>query len=281
MDTIKGIVNGESLETRIRNIEADIASMKTTMNEILRLVSHKTRVNQRRCLSPSKAGRSTSRFDLSKQVHLQEALRRNLSLFVNDLCLDDWQILDRLHACDCINSEELQVISSKRNSNDKVRALVLKLKNKSPRVINTFLQILAEDKVYEVLLGKFNDSLVNIEKEKRNRSKCAICVMKENVDIKDIADSLWEETLISDNIIERLVINEDSSQTLRNSFWEYVAEMLKESEENMLKVIAALTQNYDYLVPFLKDDKGNMLSLDCCYCRHQRINLHPRPKKLI
>ncbi|KAH3870040.1 uncharacterized protein LOC127868159 isoform X2 [Dreissena polymorpha] len=269
----------ESMDTRIRNIEADIGSIKTTMNEILRFVSPKTKANQKRCFSSSKAGRSTSGFDLSKQVYLQEALRRNLSLFVNDLCLDG-DILDRLYAGGCINSEDFQTIKSKKNENDKVRVLVLKLKNRAPRVINTFLQILAEDEAHEVLLSKFNDSLVRIQKEKRNRSKCAVCVMKENVDIKDIAGSLWEEILIPDDIIERLFINEDSSQTLRNSFWEYVAEMLKESEENMLKVIAALTQNYDYLVPFLKDDKGNMLLLDCCYCRHQRTNLHPRPKNV-
>ncbi|KAH3870032.1 hypothetical protein DPMN_033211 [Dreissena polymorpha] len=252
----------------------------TELQDIVRMLSNtkKPKPKKKKCFSPTKAGPPSVELDLSKLVHMQEALRVNFSLF-RDLCLDDGHILDRLLECDCICLDEYQDIRSRHTNNEQFRVLLFKLRNRAPYIINIFLNVIHEDPAYEELYFKFSASLCQITNENRHRTKCAVCVLKATVDIKDIVDALWSAKIISDEIFER-VVDQDNSYTLKTLFWENIANSMRDSEEKKKQVIESLEAKYAYLYPGLKDKQGRLLSLECCYCRYQRPQIRERKTDL-
>ncbi|XP_052265738.1 uncharacterized protein LOC127868152 isoform X2 [Dreissena polymorpha] len=268
------------MKTRMDKMDKDIDFLKIAITEIQQLVRSlaniKTKPKRKQTLSPTKAGPSAVTIDLLTQVHMQEALRKNFSLF-RDLCLDDGHILDRLFECDCITFDDYQAIRSKQTNHEMIRALIFKIRNRAPSIIK-FLSVMKEDPANEELCNKFNISLSQIKKENQNKAKCAICVLKATVDIRDIVYTLWSEKIISEETFE-LVGNQDNmySSKLTQLFWENVTESIRESNEKLEEiVIASLQEKYAHLTPGLIDRKGMFLSFECCYCRHQNFRLRTK-----
>lgn len=206
---------------------------------------------------------------MSDYFNLATALQENILLFLADLSVRESLLLDQLVQKDCITEDELENIRSFGNRHDEIRTLIRTIKKRDTKTIFRFLEIVGEEsphlrnKVHE----KFNDR--QNQKINEKQQLCPTCLMTKIVDLKDIADVLWKENLLSDHLYD--IVIEDADK-LREILWNTILHCINKknnSEQNIQVLIKALETKYGHianLLQGLKSNEENLAQLQCnCY----------------
>ena len=198
-------------------------------------------------------------------MHLPEALQRNISNFTQNILFTSSNIQDDLVSMQCLSEDECTDITSKANPKDQVRLLIRKMKSRGPESIEKFLKVVEKDK--PELTEKVYKTLEEIISEYKDKPVCAICVMQNIVDLKDIADPLWEEKIISDNIFEDII----SSNSLHHSqplIWSSIMATLNDHPDHSKAkaiLINALQPKYNHIVGYINQNPDRpWLQCWCC-----------------
>lgn len=130
-------------------------------------------------------------------VHLPAAVKANMIMLLNELTVSSSLLLDKLIEQDCLSEDECEYIRGLPTTKDQARTLVKKLMGRGPTKIKHFLKLIEEDKPY--IVEKIKQSLENI-KTQSLAQECAVCLMVKMVAVKDIADSLFQQDIISDDL---------------------------------------------------------------------------------
>lgn len=213
--------------------------------------------------------------DVSKLLHLPQALQKNINKFVDQLLVRSTSIPDDLIAEDCLSENECEVIRDKPSPKDQARMLIRKIQNRGPLVITKFLEIVGKN--HPELQQEVNSTLEKLVNEHKNKPMCVICVMKQTVDLKDIGDSLWSENIIS-NDVHGDIYDNPSVHNSRQIYWDHITNSVNSFEDpgvafDILK--RALEAKYKHIVEYL-NQTSDKPPLSCFCCKPRRIRQRDR-----
>lgn len=254
----------------VQRMEDQMTSMLQMMEHMTRLMisknKHKTKKTP--ASKPEFRNGSTEK-DVSEYLNLAEALQENILMFLEDLSFQESLMLDQLLAKDCLTEDECENIRSFGNRCDGIRTLIRIIKRRDSKTIREFLNIIGEDsphlknKVHET----FNDKQNKESKDKQQM--CPTCLMIKIVDLKDIADILWREKLLSDELYDIVIVD---AERLSEILWNTILHSINKrsnSEQNIVILVKALESKYGHIASLLKglqDKEQNLTQLQCgCY----------------
>ena len=201
--------------------------------------------------------------------NLATALQENILLFLEDLSIRDTLILDRLVEKNCLSEDECDYIRSFNNGHDGIRTLIRTIKRRDSRTIFEFLDIVGKDSPHlkSKVEEKFNDK--QNQGNRGGEQLCPTCLMTKIVDLKDIADILWKENLLSDNLYDIVI---EDAERLRDVLWNTILHCInkrRNAEQNIQVLIKALEGRYSHIANLLKglqSGEQNLTQLQCgCY----------------
>ena len=207
--------------------------------------------------------------ELSEYFNLATALQENILLFLEDLSVKESLVLDRLVGQDCISADECDYIRTFNNTHDAIRYLITTIKRRDTRTIFNFLDIVGEDSPHlkTKVEEKFNDKQNHANQDREQL--CPTCLMTKIVDLKDIADILWKENLLSDNLYAIVI---EDAEKLRDILWNTILHCInkrRNAEQNIQVLIKALEGKYSHIAKLLKglqSSEQNLTQLQCgCY----------------
>lgn len=259
-------------QTMIKNQEYIIK----TLNQVVKtLAEKKTHVKKPPAQRPQNAkSRKSSSSDVSKLLHLPQALQKNISKFTENIVFNPTNIPDELIESECLSEDECSVIASKSNLKDQIRMLIRKIKTRGPQKIEKFLEIIGKE--HPDIKQEVNKSLENIISESTNKPVCVICVMRSIVDLKDVGDDLWKAEIISDDIYEDIVECENTHSS-RPILWDNIINSInnyKQPDKALEILVSALESKYQHIVEYLRETPERP-SLNCSCCRRRRVRSRP------
>ncbi|XP_063445779.1 uncharacterized protein LOC134725688 [Mytilus trossulus] len=184
-------------------------------------------------------------FGMHKEV-LQECLEQ----MVKDIDLENTDLLDDLQTAECLTSDEAVEIIRKPSRRDQVRKLVLHLGRKSSERFSVFLENIQKTSNYPHLAENLMQSYNRRKNRVTNLSsvpKCLVCVLKQDVFVKDVIDKLYSNGLVSLETFE-LVIDQVENDNKMN--WEIILTQLKRSRDprKARQVLQeALSKKYEHI----------------------------------
>lgn len=216
-------------------------------------------------MTSSFSGKNPSTSDVSKLLHLPQALQRNIHKFTENILFNSTDIPDELIASECLSEDECSTISLKSSNKDQTRLLIRKIKTRGPQVIEKFLEIVG--KHHPSLPVDVKNSLDVILNEHMHKPVCVICVMQSTVDLKDVGDSLWGANIISDDIYD-LISDCEGIHRSRQIIWDSIINSINHYEDpsKALDVLhSALETKYKHIVDYLRENPDKPeLSCSCC-----------------
>ncbi|XP_060586868.1 uncharacterized protein LOC132742453 [Ruditapes philippinarum] len=270
------------LSQRMESFESQLETLINGQHSIIGTINRAMKKNKRQAARKpqemkfiKQKGKPLSPSDVSKLVHLPEALQRNISKFTQNILFTSSYIQDDLVSNNCLSEDECTDITSKANPKDQVRLLIRKIKSRGPASIEKFLKVVEKDKPELVI--EVNQTLEEIVSEYKDKPVCAICVMQNTVDLRDIADTLWQEKIISDDIFEDIIVSNSLHQS-RPLIWSSIMASLNDfTDHSKAKAILidALEPKYDHIVGYINQNPDRP-SLNCQCCTKCR-RLRPRP----
>lgn len=148
-----------------------------------------------------------------KEECLRKALQQNIVLLVENLPCSENDILDMLIENECLTETECSDLRDTGSRKDRVRNLVRKIKGRSFRVIKTFVESL--QKFHPDVAASIWLVYEKMTKDKINYNRqCAFCMLKRSVDVKFLADHLWGDGVISDELYDDIVSGRDNHESL-------------------------------------------------------------------
>lgn len=272
----------QEINQRLDGIESHLHTLTNNQQYMIRMLNRMTKTgksnNSRKAptqKSNTKQNTRPTSSDVSKLLHLPEALQRNIHNFTDNVLFNPTAIPDELISAECLSEDECQVISSKSSSKDQTRLLVRKIKARGPVVIEKFLEIIGKDHPH--LPEKVYESLEVIEKENKQKPKCVICIMQLCVDLKDIADYLWGSKIISDEVYEDICDCEHMHKN-KQLLWRNVIHAINHYEnpkEAIDILLQALKSKYNHIVQYL-EGVSERPTLSCCCCVRRRVRQRPQ-----
>ncbi|KAK3579256.1 hypothetical protein CHS0354_033333 [Potamilus streckersoni] len=214
--------------------------------------------------------------EISKQdAYLPEVLQEKISVFVNDIYINDRSLTDDLLENGCITSNECSELEMILSPGDKVRYLIRTIKRRPPQKIAKFVEILGKD--YPHLRDDVEFSCSQKAKEKKLIGMCLYCKIKNTVDLRDIMDDLWRHKIINDDLYGSIIdcYSRFCNQSL---FWELIFIQINTSSERAFAreiLIKSLEDKYQHISNEIKSYQEASL---ICQCRTLNIQfLRPRP----
>lgn len=219
-------------------------------------------------------GQQPSANDVSKLLHLPEALQRNILTFTDSLLFNSTDIPDELISTDCLSEDECNTLLNKSSKKDQIRVLVRKIKARGPQIIEKFLKIVGKD--HPQVVTEVNNSLDVIVQDNKFKPVCIMCVMQSTVDLRDIGDCLWAEKIISDDVYGDIYENDCFFRNKR-FIWGKIIMSLNEydnTEKAKDILVNALRAKYNYIVEYLNENPDRQ-SLSCSCCIRRRTRMRP------
>ncbi|XP_053392894.1 uncharacterized protein LOC123564275 [Mercenaria mercenaria] len=247
-----------------------------TLNQVLKKLTDKSTTTKKppaQKLSNTKH-KTPSTNDVSKLLHLPQALQKNINKFTENVLFNPTNIPDELISSECLSEDECSTIAAKSSYKDQVRLLIRKIKARGPHVIEKFLEIVGKD--HPDLPQEVNKSLEVIVNASKQKPVCVICVMRSAVDLKDVGDELWKAEIISDDVYEDIMECESIHRN-KAILWDNIINSINNSEQpnQALDIlVGALESKYRYIVEYLRETPERP-SLSCSCCRRRRVR--PRP----
>ncbi|CAG2236105.1 unnamed protein product [Mytilus edulis] len=225
------------LKYSIDVLHQQIARMKTASS-----------LEQRRHFQETYKGNRHSNHD-NFAMH-KEVLQDCLEQMVKDIDLENTDLLDDLQTAECLTSDEAVEIIRKPSRRDQVRKLVIHLGRKSSERFSVFLENIQKTSNYPHLAENLMQSYNRRKNRVTNLSsvpKCLVCVLKQDVFVKDVIDKLYSNGLVSMETFE-LVIDQVELDNKMN--WEIILTQLKRSRDprKARQVLQeALSKKYEHI----------------------------------
>lgn len=190
-------------------------------------------------------------------------LQENYQTIVNRLDFSHGQVLDNLLQSDAISESDHEVIlklSPKRK--DQNRYIIHRFRRYGTDHFKTFLQSLGKE--YPDLMNDLT-STYQEKMDTPDKKKCLYCSIINTVDISDVLDSLFENKLIDDAIIEQRL---NCTSLTQATLWRQLFDQLKKSStENRCKEIfvEALATKYKDIAESVESvDFHTLFACHCC-----------------
>lgn len=197
---------------------------------------------------------------LVEQVH-KEVLQENYQTIVNRLDFSQGHVLDNLLQGEAISESDHEVIlklSPKRK--DQNRYIIHRFRRYGTDHFKTFLQSLGEE--YPDLMKDLT-STYQEKMDTPDKRKCLYCSIINTVDISDVLDSLFENKLIDDVIIEHRL---NCTSLTQATLWRQLFDQLKKSKDRCKEVfVEALATKYKDIAESVEsDDFHTLFACHCC-----------------
>lgn len=145
--------------------------------------------------------RKTKSISDMRLLSMRRALRQHIISFVEELPFAESELGDVLISEGCLTEDECAEIRTYHSKMDQVRNLIRIIKGRSFSVLTKFL----------AAVGRFSPDLHTRVMQTYDTLKlrsveylCPFCMLKQSVDIKQIADQLWSIDVIDDKLYDEI-----------------------------------------------------------------------------
>ncbi|XP_060064187.1 uncharacterized protein LOC132544587 [Ylistrum balloti] len=153
-------------------------------------------------------------------VH-KECLQEYFEYIVKELTVDGTTLIDELQEDSCLTEGEASDIRYQKDTKARIRKLIYAIYTRDKSAFDIFMKKLKSDNfhVYEKIQQAYSSKL----NEGPRASKCLICVVKRDVDIRRVADKLCSHFIIDMDYLNTLLSYSDHSlPKVRKEFWSHV-----------------------------------------------------------
>lgn len=201
---------------------------------------------------------------------LANALQFHVEDLIDGVVFHESELPDLLLAEDCLTEDECASVRKLNNRKDQIRFLLSLIKGRDLRVLKGFLKHI-EDQNPSVA-ERINKTFENNKKNGVKRKACALCMMIEDLDVKQVADSLWSLQVINTKLYQRIVRSDGSQSEL----WKEVIYSLKVLDHRTVeiaqkKLIRAICRKnlYTHLAESVKDMLVKNHGIFVCNCEQK------------
>ena len=187
-----------------------------------------------------------------------KAIQRHINNILDSIIFTGSQLPDDLISEQCLTETECSTIREKSDLRDQLRNLVVIIKTRDLRVLMKFLGCLKKQSGQLVEIIKQTAEAYN--KEGYKERNCLMCRIKRNINIKNVADQLWGNDLIEDEIFIEIV-HCDRPVGTQDFVWEKLLETLAQngSSRQALETIEHFLKQKDHY-NYLADEIHKALS---------------------
>ncbi|XP_062589712.1 uncharacterized protein LOC134251334 [Saccostrea cucullata] len=202
-----------------------------------------------RCISreKSKATDDQEKNDLSgsETIH-RECLMEKIEEMVRDMDLNNTQLMDELLDNECLTQDEASDISHISTRKDQIRKLIVLFAKRGRGNFVKFLEVIGRKHQYPHIARELR-RIYDLKTSEGRSSECLLCVIKRDVDIRDVVDHLCRHQIIDIEFLDLVISGQTGNQ---NSLWEIVFSNIDKSSNRKQKIQylqEALSKKYDKL----------------------------------
>ncbi|XP_045165337.2 uncharacterized protein LOC123529179 [Mercenaria mercenaria] len=159
-------------------------------------------------------GRRLSKSD--ERECLANALQWHIKELVDGIVFKDSELPDDLLADGCITEDECADLRTKLDRKDQVRVLLSLVKGRDFDVLKKFLKHLRSHN--ETVATSVEEKFEQNKKDGKRCSKCAVCRLISQVNLKYIVDDLWRNSLIDDGLFN-LIVQTEKPAGAQDELW--------------------------------------------------------------
>lgn len=260
------------LKMKAKKSDEKNSAILAVQDHMLRILHRLTRKKKKRKTQRQPNRQKSSSIndnETTDLVHLSAAVKANMIMLLNELTVSSSLLLDKLIEQDCLSEDECEYIRGLPQTKDQARTLVKKLMGRGPTSIQHFLNLIEEDKPY--IVEEIKKSLEDIKAQSISQ-ECAVCLMVKMVDVKDIADSLFQQDIISDDL-HSFMTETENVYRYRQVIWTRIITCINTAKEPAAVLAESLESKYKDLTTILKKMSSEM-PLECT-C-HKNRTYRPR-----
>lgn len=260
------------LKMKAKKSDEKNSAILAVQDHMLRILHRLTRKKKKRKTQRQPNRQKSSSIndnETTDLVHLSAAVKANMIMLLNELTVSSSLLLDKLIEQDCLSEDECEYIRGLPQTKDQARTLVKKLMGRGPTSIQHFLNLIEEEKPY--IVEEIKKSLEDIKAQSISQ-ECAVCLMVKMVDVKDIADSLFQQDIISDDL-HSFMTETENVYRYRQVIWTRIITCINTAKEPAAVLAESLESKYKDLTTILKKMSSEM-PLECT-C-HKNRTYRPR-----
>ena len=181
----------------------------------------------------------------NETIH-RECLMEKLTDMVKDMDLGNTNLMDELLNNECLTQDEASEITLTTSRKDQIRKLIVLFAKRGRGNFVKFLEVIGRKHQYPDIARELREIYVKKTTEGRS-TECLLCVIKRDVDIRDVVDHLCRHKIIDVEFLDLLISGKSGTQ---NSLWEIVFSNIDKStnrKENIHYLQEALSRKYDSL----------------------------------
>lgn len=229
------------INERLRSSDSMIGSSSSVSTNI------KMKKELLRCISKDKLKKQEWNDDLSgsETIH-RECLQEKLQEMVKDMDLGNTNLMDELLDNECLTQDEASDITHTSSRKDQIRKLIVLFARRGRGNFAKFLEVIGREHQFPHIARELREIYVQKITEGRS-SECLLCVIKRDVDIRDIVDQLCNHKVVDIEFLDLLVSTKSGNQ---NSLWEIIFSNIDKSanrKQNIRYLVEALSKKYERL----------------------------------
>lgn len=200
-----------------------------------------------RCISKDKLKKQEGNDDLSgsETIH-RDCLLEKLQDMVKDMDLVNTNLMDELLDIECLTQDEASDITHTGSRKDQIRKLIVLFARRGRGNFIKFLEVIGREHQFPHIARELREIYVQKITEGRS-SECLLCVIKRDVDIRDIVDQLCNHKVVDIEFLDLLVSTKSGNQ---NSLWEIIFSNIDKSanrKQHICYLQEALSKKYERL----------------------------------
>lgn len=200
-----------------------------------------------RCISKDKLKNQEGNDNLcgSETIH-RECLQEKLQDMVKDMDLGNTNLMDELLDNECLTQDEASDITHTSSRKDQIRKLIVLFARRGRGNFVRFLEVIGRKHQFPCIARELREIYDQKISEGRS-SECLLCVIKRDVDIRDIVDQLCNHKVVDIEFLDLLVSTKSGNQ---NSLWEIIFSNIDKSanrKQNIRYLQEALSKKYERL----------------------------------
>lgn len=183
--------------------------------------------------------------DVNETLH-RDCLTEKLEDMVKDMDLNNTSLMDELLDNECLTQDEASNISHISTRKDQIRKLIVLFAKRGRGNFVKFLEVIGRKHQYPHIAQELQ-RIYDLKASEGRSSECLLCVIKRDVDIRDVVDHLCRHQIIDIEFLDLVVSGQSGNQ---NSLWEIVFSNIDKSSDrkrNIQHLQEALSIKYDGL----------------------------------
>lgn len=207
---------------------------------------------------------------------LASALQSHIHELVGGIVLPGNELLDDLLEDNCLTEEECASVRKIPDDKDKVRVILCLIKGRDFEIIQRFIGHVRTHK--EAIADSIELKFEQNKKEGKRGTKCVLCQLTSQVNLKYIADDLWKSGLINDGLYS-MIAQTDKPAGVQAGLWNAVITSLNkysvQSPVDVSRTLADALRNrhhYEHLAKRVEWVIYTNKKLVCiCKIRHKHV----------